>query len=106
MTNNEIAIKTIKALKENNRMELEKLAIENFELVTFIIDNEQYLTLDSFRCGTLLNLRYITVIRITINNKIKDLRNNITKELNKYLSGCWNSHCKHFLLNDTKYKYN
>lgn len=103
MDNREIIIKTIKALKENNRLELERLAIENFELVTFLIDNEDKIMLDEYKAGSLLDRRFITAIRIIINDKIKDLRNNTVKELNKYLNN-WNRYNKIFILSNVKYK--
>lgn len=103
MTNNEIVIKTIKALKERDILTLEKLAIENFELVSFLIDNENKIMLDEYKAGTLLNQRYITAIRVIINSKIKDLRNNTVKELSKHLNN-WNSYNKIFILSDVKYK--
>ena len=36
MNNKTITIETIKALKENNRIRLEQLAVENIELVSMI----------------------------------------------------------------------
>ena len=44
MDNKTIAIKTIKALKENNRIMLEQIAVENVELVSKFIEMEDMLS--------------------------------------------------------------
>lgn len=98
MENKTIAIKTIKALKENNRTILEQLAVENVELVSKLIELEDMLTLSTYNCGTLLRPQIITVLEVEENNKVLDLRNRKVKELNTMLN-CWDKYIKAFELN-------
>ena len=88
MDNKTIAIKTIKALKENNRIKLEQLAVENVELVSKIIEMEDMLSLNIYNCGTVLRPEVITTLVVRENNKRLDLRNRKVKELNTMLN-CW-----------------
>ena len=98
MDNKTIAIKTIKALKENNRIKLEQLAVENVELVSKIIEMEYMLSLNIYNCGTVLRPEVITTLKVRENNKTLDLRNRKVKELNSMLN-CWDKYIKAFELN-------
>ena len=98
MDNKTIAIKTIKALKENNRIKLEQLAVENVELVSKIIEMEDMLSLNTYNCGTVLRPEVITTLVVRENNKRLDLRNKKVKELNIMLN-CWDKYIKAFELN-------
>ena len=98
MDNKTIAIKTIKALKENNRIKLEQLAVENVELVSKIIEMEDMLSLNIYNCGTVLRPEVITTLVVRENNKRLDLRNRKVKELNTMLN-CWDKYIKAFELN-------
>ena len=98
MDNKTIAIKTIKALKENNRLKLEQLAVENVELVSKFIEMEDMLSLSTYNCGTLLKPETITILEVRENNKSLDLRNRKVKELNIMLN-CWDKYIKAFELN-------
>ena len=98
MNNKTIAIKTIKALKENNRIKLEQLAVENVELVSKLIEMEDMLSLNTYNCGTVLKPEVITTLEVRENNKTLDLRNRKVKELNAMLN-CWDKYIKAFELN-------
>ena len=98
MDNKTIAIKTIKALKENNRIKLEQLAVENVELVSKLIEMEDMLSLNTYNCGTVLRPEVITTLKVRENNKTLDLRNRKVKELNTMLN-CWDKYIKAFELN-------
>ena len=98
MDNKTIAIKTIKALKENNRIKLEQLAVENVELVSKLIEMEDMLSLNTYNCGTVLRPEVITTLKVRENNKSLDLRNRKVKELNTMLN-CWDKYIKAFELN-------
>ena len=98
MDNKTIAIKTIKALKENNRIKLEQLAVENVELVSKLIEMEDMLSLNTYNCGTALRPEVITTLKVRENNKTLDLRNRKVKELNTMLN-CWDKYIKAFELN-------
>ena len=93
-----IEIKNIKALKENNRIKLEQLALENVELVLKFIEMEDMLSLTTYNCGTLLKPETITILEVRENNKSLDLRNRKVKELNTMLN-CWDKYIKAFELN-------
>ena len=98
MDNKTIAMETIKALKENNRIKLEQLAVENVELVSKIIEMEDVLFLTTYNCGTVLKPETITTLKVRENNKTLDLRNRKVKELNTMLN-CWDKYIKAFELN-------
>ena len=98
MDNKTIAIKTIKALKENNRIKLEQLAVENVDLVSKLIEMEDMLSLSTYNCGTMLKPELITTLKVRENNKTLDLRNRKVKELNIMLN-CWDKYIKAFELN-------
>ena len=98
MDNKTIAMETIKALKENNRIKLEQLAVENVELVSKIIEMEDMLSLSTYNCGTVSRPEVITTLKVRENNKTLDLRNRKVKELNTMLN-CWDKYIKAFELN-------
>ena len=98
MDNKTIVIKTIKALKENNRIKLEQLAVENVDLVSKLIEMEDMLSLSTYNCGTMLKPELITTLKVRENNKTLDLRNRKVKELNIMLN-CWDKYIKAFELN-------
>ena len=98
MDNKTIVIKTIKALKENNRIKLEQLAVENVDLVSKLIEMEDMLSLSTYNCGTMLKPELITTLKVRENNKTLDLRNRKVKELNTMLN-CWDKYIKAFELN-------
>ena len=98
MNNKSITIETIKALKENNRIRIEQLAVENIELVSKIIEMEDMLILSTYNCGTALRPEVITTLKVRENNKTLDLRNRKVKELNTILN-CWEKYIKAFELN-------
>ena len=97
MNNKTIAMETIKALKENNRIRLEQLAVENIDLVSMIIELEDVLFLTTYNCGTVLKPETITTLKVRENNKTLDLRSKKVKELNTMLN-CWNKYIKVFEL--------
>lgn len=101
MENKVLVREILKARKENNREKLEALAVENIDLVLLVLDMEDYLNLCVYDCGTLVNPRTLTVIKVYVNNKRVDLRNKIVKQFESMLD-CWDSIHKQFVLSNER----
>lgn len=97
ISNKEIVIKTIEAMKKGDRATLELLAVANCELVCKIIDLSDLLIYHEYNCGTLAQPIRNKVIYINHNNKQLDKRNPIIKELDSFL-GCYDRVTKYFIL--------
>lgn len=107
MSNNELFIEIIGAIREDDREKLVELSEKNSELVAFAIANLGTFKLETYKCGTLAQPVMLTVLYVPKNDKDCRRKNRLDARSNdiKYMMTLfdnWNGYHKHFVLKEEK----